>query len=667
MEFKNFLIFLVFLAITQSYAISSSRNPDDNDEIEQTLMTIRNAEVKMKHALKSIIKQSLPYVMKIFEEVNVSSSCLKASTHFLRDLIRLKGWTYQLLDSIGKPAAGILGGSPWFRGDYDQCLDIVTHFSKRKSANKETIRGKFCAVSMKFPSFNQETIKLISRYGNISLIQLIREIIKPLKLSRLYEFKGTIIQTLRFDVCIPSMCNENDLQSIGHWVIGDLLHVDYCKTMDDKLEISIAQLICIISFGLFLIWVSLAAILEVLTKYTSSKEKYLSLFHLLENIFYEIFLQVFVIIESFFFFSGFLTFHSRETNQRPIIYYVQFIIKRINRLTLPVMCSLLLCIVLPLLGDGPHSQVLVDHGKLLERNWWMYVIHVQNIFERESFSSNHQFWIVSNLGFAGCYIGSVDQVYVIQRWPKSGIVVTSALILTGIATDISDLYTGNYYAVVSNANKLLEYRNHHYVLPWFSHMSTYFLGVLFGCLLPKNKTVRFQKKTLIVLWIASLALLGLSIFSLFKLKNEDSPNENYLIAFQSFAPLAWTLGLSWICVACITGYGGMINRFFSSDVFVILDHLNIWIYLIHAPVIFYISANIRNSIVLTKMNLWMIFFFVLFLTVITSMVFYVFIESPINNLLSKLLKILSSKKVVFNNKNENKKMQDGRYSESYHS
>ncbi|XP_067129263.1 nose resistant to fluoxetine protein 6-like [Centruroides vittatus] len=588
MEFKNLLIFLVFLAITPSYAISNSRNPDDNYEIEQTLMTIQNAEVKIKHALKSIIKQSLPYVMRIFEEVNVSSSCMKASTHFLKDLIKLKGWTFQLLDSIGKPAAGILGGSPWFRGDYDQCLDILNLFSERKSANKETIRGKFCAVTVKFPSFKQETIKLISGYGNNSLIQLITEVIKPIKLSRVYEFKGTIIETLRFDVCIPSMCNENDLQSIGHWGNFDYISI------------------------------------------------------------------------------GFLTFHSRETNRRPIIYYVEFIIKRINRLTLPVTCLLLLCIVLPLLGDGPHSQVLVDHGKLLERNWWMYVIHLQNIFERESFNSNMAvIWFIAAL--MQLTLLNVIIQYIYDRWPKSGIAVTSALILTGIATDISDLYTRKYYAIVRNANKLLEYRTHHYVLPWFSHMSTYFLGVLFGCLLPKNKTVRFQKKTLIVLWIASLALLGLSIFSVFKLKNEDSPNENYLIAFQSFAPLAWTLGLSWICVACITGYGGMVNRFLSLDVFVILDHLNIWIYVIHAPVIFYISANIRNSIVLTKMNMWMIFFFVLFLTLITSVVFYVFIESPINNVLSKLLKILSSKKVVFNNNNEDQKMQDGRYSESNHS
>ncbi|XP_023237674.1 nose resistant to fluoxetine protein 6-like [Centruroides sculpturatus] len=105
-----------------------------------------------------------------------------------------------------------------------------------------------------------------------------------------------------------------------------------------------------------------------------------------------------------------------------------------------------------------------------------------------------------------------------------------------------------------------------------------------------------------------------------------------------FSSYAWTIGNVWLCVACISGYGGIIHQFLSLKIFVVLDRLNLWIYLLHSLCIFYIYSYTRSNIIFTELNLWIIFIFVMSLTLIASTMFYVFLETPLNFLFLKLSK-----------------------------
>ncbi|XP_067128665.1 nose resistant to fluoxetine protein 6-like [Centruroides vittatus] len=111
----------------------------------------------------------------------------------------------------------------------------------------------------------------------------------------------------------------------------------------------------------------------------------------------------------------------------------------------------------------------------------------------------------------------------------------------------------------------------------------------------------------------------------------------------------WVIGLSWTCVACITGYGGVVNRFLSMKVFTILDRLNVWVYVLHPVITLYIYAQLRKATTFNEINLWMLFTLVLFLSLIVSFFYYIFIQAPLDFVALKLLRSRSEKKASVEN------------------
>ncbi|XP_023241136.1 uncharacterized protein LOC111639477 [Centruroides sculpturatus] len=217
-------------------------------------MMLENAEMKIKTALKSVLKPSLPYLMRIFEEVNVSSPCTKSSVIFLKDLMKLKEWPLRMIDSFGKLPAGMFGVTLWMSGDYDQCLDIKIPQNEKviTDKGKEQVRGKYCALTIGMQELEKRVAKSIHKLENNSLIKLIKEIIKPMKFEDLLktELADTKMK-IRLDACIPSTCSNKDLQHIGNWIFGTAVdfNVEYCKIKDERIEYTNGQLI---SFGCYI-------------------------------------------------------------------------------------------------------------------------------------------------------------------------------------------------------------------------------------------------------------------------------------------------------------------------------------------------------------------------------------------------------------------------------
>ncbi|XP_067129264.1 uncharacterized protein [Centruroides vittatus] len=359
-----------------------------NKEVVKVLKTLENAEIRTKRFLKSFLKSSLPYLMRMYEEVNISSSCTRELTAFTKDLMNLKGWTFQMLDSTGKLPTGLLRGSPWFRGDYDQCLNINTIINGRSSTNN-TVRGKFCATTIRLPTLKLETIDLISEYENNNLIQVMQNIFKPMKLSSVLKDSNGRSSKLQINVCIPGSCTEEDLENIGHRIFGKVFRVDFCKAKDDEVEFSVAQVICI----------------------------------------------------------GFLAFYKRDKSKsKEIMHYVKLLIKRLNRLTVPVITLTAINIILPLLVEGPHWQVLVESQIDTEKNWWKYITHVVNMYEMP-LNQIGITWFTAAL--MQLIVISVIVQYIYERWPKVGFVIIIFLISGGIVSHIKDILSAKYYAIIN--------------------------------------------------------------------------------------------------------------------------------------------------------------------------------------------------------------------------
>ncbi|XP_023241101.1 nose resistant to fluoxetine protein 6-like [Centruroides sculpturatus] len=143
--------------------------------------------------------------------------------------------------------------------------------------------------------------------------------------------------------------------------------------------------------------------------------------------------------------------------------------------------------------------------------------------------------------------------------------------------------------------------------------------------------------------------MTLSIFGVHSYKKNIMANENIIIAFQCIAPFAWTVGLAWLTVACVTGHGGTVNRLLSLRIFVVLNSLYVWIYLLHGLIIYYVVCSMRQATGVLQFNMWMVYSFVMFLSLIAALFFFVFFESPLSSLLSNVLRNRTSQETVTSN------------------
>ncbi|XP_067132185.1 nose resistant to fluoxetine protein 6-like [Centruroides vittatus] len=270
---------------------------------------------------------------------------------------------------------------------------------------------------------------------------------KPLSILNLLKNLRFLQVDLRFDICIPSDCHEDDLRSILNWLLDSELsaRVDYCKEKNQKVVYSTAQVICLSFFAFFSSWVILATFVETLMElgiisssgkrdsvtrnlilvslYQSSRklrshcirdrtaafcgikfflicivvlhhtfvtlpnktvEKYKNIPELYDYIPLEIALAGMAMMEIFFFISAFLLSYSNQSSMKSVVDIFILLKKRIIRLSVPVVCLVAATIILPLLGDGPHWDDLLNDVHKIVENWPKYVFHYNNFIEHNA-------------------------------------------------------------------------------------------------------------------------------------------------------------------------------------------------------------------------------------------------------------------------------------------
>ncbi|XP_067133917.1 uncharacterized protein [Centruroides vittatus] len=259
-------------------------------------------------------------------------------------------------------------------------------------------------------------------------------------------------------------------------------------------------------------------------------------------------------------------------------------------------------------------------------------------------------------------VSSSKLTYFVQnmlKWPTFGTILLCTLTLTGIIYYIWQLIIAKYITIVGLSINLQNFENlflYVYQKPYFTHLCSYCFGLLIGYALVKKKQLNFQKMIVISCWAATICFMGLVLFGLHNYRNDPSPNESIILAHQILSPIAWMLVTAWICVACLSGYGGVVNKFLSMDFFVIMDRLTIWIYLVHPAFILYLFGEFRSPHRFTQISLCMTFLLVMALSIIASVFCYVFLQIPFTYFVSKIFMSGNSKKNVSND-NENQKMQ----------
>ncbi|XP_023218910.1 nose resistant to fluoxetine protein 6-like [Centruroides sculpturatus] len=589
-----------------------------------------------------------------------------------------------------------------------------------------TIYGKFCVVNFGFNSYKFKDLpkdahnrKILRLFENVIKPYPINQLYELLSYKKpAFRLDLCIPSTCsREDL-------ENMLQ--WAFEDPYLAKVRFCKVKDEKITLSTAQIICIIALSIFITWVIIGTILETVLKikvmnapcdkgnflqnlvsvsickstgklfsadfngktsffcgmkfllvcvvvfvhilihsglvYTTTGNLF-NIVNISDDVPVEISSQGMSLIETFFFLSGFLTFYLRRNEEEnSTLNYFMFFIKRYLRLTFPLLCVLAFFIILPLAGEGPHWDLVYREAESAEVHWWRYILHIQNLYNMPLDFFIH-LWFVNAL--MQLTIITVPLLYIYDRWPKLGSAILGILMVAGVISHVCQSLITKYVTIVGlsiNLEKLENLFLHIYEKPYFTHLSSYCLGLLMGYVLSKKKQVNLRKMIVVSCWITTTGLIGLIFFGLHNYRTVAAPNESIIFAHQILSPIAWIVVTAWICVACLSGNGGVVNKFLSLEFFVVMDRLTLWIYLLHPVFILYLFGEFRSPQPFTEINLWMTFLLVMLLSVIASIFCYIFLQIPFTFILFKVVLLKNSRRNIHCN-DENVKMETLRIQE----
>lgn len=105
-------------------------------------------------------------------------------------------------------------------------------------------------------------------------------------------------------------------------------------------------------------------------------------------------------------------------------------------------------------------------------------------------------------------------------------------------------------------------------------------------------------------------------------------------AYVALSHTAWALALSWVVVACVTGYGGVVNRLLCLKMFAPLSRLSFCAYLIHPLIMISVVAHMESPAHLQRDTMIISIFGYAFTAYLGSLVLTLLFEAPAVALLS---------------------------------
>nr|CAD7448721.1 unnamed protein product [Timema bartmani] len=135
-----------------------------------------------------------------------------------------------------------------------------------------------------------------------------------------------------------------------------------------------------------------------------------------------------------------------------------------------------------------------------------------------------------------------------------------------------------------------------YILP--SHQATpYMFGIGLGYILHKNNNkIHIPKYLVYGGWLAAACLIYLSFFSMSEVA---SPEYQYdavkMSLYYALSPVALSLALCWVILACVTGHGGWLNSALCCGRLTIFSKISYSVYLTQFLVLFYNVGTTKSS------------------------------------------------------------------------
>nr|XP_034194410.1 O-acyltransferase like protein-like isoform X2 [Osmia lignaria] len=311
--------------------------------------------------------------------------------------------------------------------------------------------------------------------------------------------------------------------------------------------------------------------------------------------------------------------------------FVGLIMYRFCRLTAPYMYVLG---VVQVAMKWFHSNSVFEPPTADHYNcpnyWWRNFLYINTLFPVDQMCMIWSWYVADDTQFYT--VGAVILILATNHFKIATFALTTLL--------LSSWLTTGYIALVNNhmpsSDDPLALFDKIYDKPW-TRLGPYLIGMSIGYFLFKTDCkLNMSKTTVFIGWLLSSACLLSLLYGLYE--TELTPIMS--AAYSSLSHSIWALGLSWIVVACSTGYGGYVNSILSAPILYPVSRITYCAYLVHPLVIRLTAMNLDSPFHLGNYTMMITFFGQLVLSYLLSFIISVSFEAPIVS----MLKILSPKK-----------------------
>ncbi|ERL91085.1 hypothetical protein D910_08427, partial [Dendroctonus ponderosae] len=130
-------------------------------------------------------------------------------------------------------------------------------------------------------------------------------------------------------------------------------------------------------------------------------------------------------------------------------------------------------------------------------------------------------------------------------------------------------------------------------------------------------------------WVSSFGLLLALVYGLYEVHLSPIAGA----AYSSLSHTAWAVGLAWIVVACVTGYGGMINKLLSLPILYPFSRVTYCAYLVHPLLIRFMVMTMDSPVHLGRVSTVIIFLGQVLASYIISFILSIAFEAPVVSML----------------------------------
>ncbi|XP_072392694.1 nose resistant to fluoxetine protein 6 isoform X1 [Diabrotica undecimpunctata] len=368
-------------------------------------------------------------------------------------------------------------------------------------------------------------------------------------------------------------------------------------------------------------------------------------------------------VDTFFFCSGLLvSFLYFRTNAKGkldslnkgngfiagILHFLGLVCYRFARLTFPYLFTL---------GVVEVSMKWFAYNSVFEpptndhincpNYWWRNILYINTLFPVDQMCMLWSWYLSDDTQFY--VVGAVILILATSHFKSA-----AALLITFM---VSSWMTTGYIAYsnshIPGSDDPLALFDKIYDKPW-TRLGPYLIGMCTGWLLfKKNCKIQMSKLVLITGWTLSIGVLLSLVYGLYETKLNPWLGATY----SSLSHSAWALSLAWIVVACMTGYGGVVDKILSATILYPFSRVTYCAYLVHPIAIRAMVMCMDGPLHLGSIITIIIYLGQMMLSYVLSFFVSVAFEAPLVSMLRIITKVVTMRKPLpinsINNNNNN--------------